>query len=131
MPCVRVLHLIACILQGSFCWWVQPGEIFPQRSDIDEKRTAEARAREPMQPADRPVDKHCDPTQPGYDVLDMIAWGYSDKLEFNDTEGDKARFKNDAELTKRAKHCVYSGTWYCTVIKVIGDKVRPSLSPAI
>jgi len=117
------------LCQGDNCWWVQPGEIFPQRSDIDEKRTAEARAREPMQPADRPVDKHCDPTKPGYDVLDMLAWGFSDKLEFNDTEGDKARFKNDAELTKRAKHCVYSGTWFCKVIKVIGDKITIKVEP--
>ena len=121
------MHLIACILQGSFCWWVQPGEIYPEKSQIDKKGTAAKREADGK--AQNKVPDACNPAKlaeknKDYDVENWLQYGDSAEMQFVDITADQERFAEDAKAKaegKKDKGAWMSGTWYCRVKKVESD----------
>jgi myosin-5 len=75
---------------GDNCWWVQPGEIFAERSKLDYEATAAARAANavPKAGSGKPV---------------------SEILVYENIPDDDNRFKAEEKKFK-------SGTWYCEVL---------------
>jgi len=75
---------------GDNCWWVQPGEVFIERSKLDYEATAAARAANavPKAGSGKPV---------------------SETLVYENIPDDDLRFKSEEKKFK-------SGTWYCEVL---------------